>query len=138
MTKYRIVPVVVAAAFSLYGKTVADADNVRRIESRFMAPCCWHENLAVHGSPIADEMPAEVARLTANGQTEEQIVDRFVARYGERILAEPRGMRLWILTVTPVAILMTALALLVLRLRRWSRPASSPFDAAHFPQVAIE
>jgi cytochrome c-type biogenesis protein CcmH/NrfF len=93
-------------------------ETIRGIESRFMAPCCWHENLAVHNSPVAAEMRAEVAALALNGASEEQIVDRFVSRYGERILAEPRGHTLQVLTATPVALTLIALCLLSVRLRR--------------------
>lgn len=115
------------AAFSLFGETITVSESVRRIQARFIAPCCWHENLAVHQSDVAIQMRAEVAALVSRGETEQQIVDRFVARYGERILAEPRGIRLWILTITPVAFLATAGCLLALRLRRWARHA--PFGA---------
>lgn len=66
-------------------------------------------------------MRAEVAALVSSGEIEQQIIDRFVARYGERILAEPRGSRLWILTVTPIALLLAGGLLLIFRLRRWSR-----------------
>jgi cytochrome c-type biogenesis protein CcmH len=112
---------VTAATLSLSGETITVSESVRRIQARFIAPCCWHETLAVHQSDVAIQMRAEVATLVSRGETEEQIVDRFVARYGERILAEPRGSRLWILTITPVALLATAGLLLIFRLRRWSR-----------------
>jgi cytochrome c-type biogenesis protein CcmH len=79
--------------------------ETNQIEARFVAPCCWRENLAVHNSPIAAEMRTEIAGRVASGQTESQIVDYYVARYGERILREPRGARCQILTITPIAIL---------------------------------
>ena len=75
--------------------------EARRIEARFVAPCCWRENLAVHDSPVAKQLRSEIERLVASGQTESQIVDEYVARYGERILREPRGARFQILTITP-------------------------------------
>ena len=42
--------------------------------------------------------------MVASGQTESQIVDEYVARYGERILREPRGARFQVLTITPIAV----------------------------------
>jgi protein SCO1/2 len=95
-----------------------------------VAPCCWHENLAVHDSPIAAQLRAEVENLGARGESEEQIVDLFVSRYGERILTEPRGRSLWILTVTPIVVLLIGLSLLILRLRRVARPPASLVIAA--------
>ena len=92
--------------------------DARRIEARFVAPCCWHENLAVHNSPAADQMRAEIAMLVASGRTETEIVDHYVARYGERILREPRGQRWLWLTLTPVFVLGCASAQLLLFLWR--------------------
>lgn len=91
------------------------AVEARRIQARFLAPCCWRENLAVHDSPVAKQLRSEIEQLVASGQTESQIVDEYVARYGERILREPRGARFQILTITPIAVFGIA-CLLVFRL----------------------
>jgi cytochrome c-type biogenesis protein CcmH len=94
---------VVAPAFvalSALSASLPEAE-VREIEGRFIAPCCWHENLAVHDSPIAREMRQEIEKLAASGKTESEIVDYYVARYGERILRVPRGTPYWFLLVTP-------------------------------------
>jgi len=76
--------------------------SARRIEARFVSPCCWQENLAVHGSQVADELRALIAGLVRSGQTEPQIVDYMVARFGERILREPRGTRFRFLNSVPL------------------------------------
>jgi cytochrome c-type biogenesis protein CcmH/NrfF len=102
------------------------ADEVRRIQSRFIAPCCWHENLSVHDSPIAAQLRAEVESLAARGESDRQIVDRFVSQYGERILAEPRGWPLLILTLTPILVLFITLAFLIAYLRRRPHRIPSP------------
>ena len=80
-------------------------EEARRIEARFVAPCCWRENLAVHDSAVAKQLRFEIAQMVASGQTESQIVDEYVARYGERILREPRGARFQVLMITPIAVL---------------------------------
>ncbi len=89
------------------------AVEARRIQARFLAPCCWRENLAVHDSPVAKQLRSEIEQLVASGQTESQIVDEYVARYGERILREPRGARFQILTITPIVALGIGCLLLV-------------------------
>lgn len=125
------------SASLLAGETGAEEN--RRIESRFIAPCCWHENLSVHDSPVARDLRAEVAAMAAQGRTEEEIVSRFVARYGERILAEPRGKSFWVLTATPVALLLAALMMLAAWLRKRSggiRPISTDVDS--LPEFEIE
>ena len=93
----------------------------RRIQERFIAPCCWTENLAVHRSPAAEEMRAEVDRLVASGKTETEIVDIYVARYGEKVLREPRGKRFTWLLATPIGAAAIGLVSLVAYVRRIRR-----------------
>lgn len=93
-----------------------------------MAPCCWQESVAVHRSDAAAEMRAEIAGMVAGGKTDEQIVDFYVARFGERILREPRGAKRWWLTLAPLFTLGlggAALAAFIRRQRRDAPPASN-------------
>ena len=108
----------------------ADSDAVRKIERRFIAPCCWSENLTIHQSDVAVQMRSEIERLVATGRTEEEIVDLYVARYGERILAVPRGARLWVLTLTPLLILMAGAYAVVRYLSRHRQLAATPEGSA--------
>ncbi|MGO9261094.1 MAG: cytochrome c-type biogenesis protein CcmH [Bryobacteraceae bacterium] len=102
---------------------LAPADDVRRIQDRFLAPCCWRQSVAVHDSPVAREMRDEIATFASEGRTEEQIVDYYVARYGERILRQPRGQA-WIwLNAGPIVASIAGLAAVVLFLARAKRPA---------------
>lgn len=96
-------------------------DPSRPIERRFLAPCCWRESIAFHRSTEAEAMRAEIRELVQSGKTENEIVEIFVARYGERILREPRGKLLLWLTIVPLlAILAGSLwvAAYLLRARR--------------------
>lgn len=56
----------------------ATTDSVRTITERFVAPCCWRENLAVHQSPDAEKTRAEIVQLVAAGKTEDEIVEHYV------------------------------------------------------------
>lgn len=109
----------VGLAASLFGATQEE-----KIASRFLAPCCWHENLAVHSSPVAEQMRAEIAGFVKEGKTEQEIVDYYVAQYGERILREPRGSRgIW-LVVVPVLVALLGAALVTAYVNRMRhRPA---------------
>lgn len=103
-------------------------DRQRRIEERFIAPCCWSESVAVHRSEVAAEMRAEIARMLAQGKTEDQIVAHFVARYGERVLIVPRGpSAVWLAMIPWVAL---AFGLLVLAWFIRRRRATEPAQAA--------
>lgn len=110
----------VAGALVLAG--VCGAEAARSIEDRFVAPCCWRGSVAEHQSPAAQAMRVEIGALIRAGRGEEEIVRIFVARYGERILREPRGLRQFWLTVTPLAALSLGLAWLLRFLVRNRRP----------------
>ena len=112
----------IAALLLLSGSASLKAQNTearaRQIEARFVSPCCWRENLAVHGSQVADELRGLIAAMVRSGQTEPQIVDYMVARFGERILRGPRGTRFRFLNLTPIVALAIGLWLLVRFLKR--------------------
>lgn len=84
--------------------TTVAAETARQIENRFLAPCCFRENLAVHRSPAAIEMRAEIAKLVAAGRTEPEIVEYFVGLHGEKVLREPRGLPFFWLRLIPIAL----------------------------------
>ncbi len=65
--------------------------KARELEAQLIAPCCWSQPVAQHYSQAADEMRLEIRRLLAEGKTPEQVLDHYVAIYGERILASPRA-----------------------------------------------
>jgi cytochrome c-type biogenesis protein CcmH len=113
----------------LAGAALAAApDAQRRIEERFIAPCCWSENVAVHRSEVAAEMRTEIAKMLAEGKTEDQIVARFVAQYGERVLIVPRGPSTVWLAIIPWVALALGLLILAWFIRR--RRAAEPAQAA--------
>jgi cytochrome c-type biogenesis protein CcmH/NrfF len=95
--------IVFTLAFCPIVAAALERGDAHRIEANFVAPCCWRQNLAVHDSPEAYEMRAEIAKFVASGRTEAEIVNYYVAHYGERILREPRGQRWFWLTLTPIA-----------------------------------
>lgn len=94
--------------------------RARQVEARFVSPCCWRENLAVHDSQVAEQLRTLIAEMVQSRRTESQIVDYMVARFGERILREPRGNRFRFLNLTPIAALAIGLWL-VLRFLAGSR-----------------
>jgi cytochrome c-type biogenesis protein CcmH len=96
-------------------------NRVLRIQDRFIAPCCWSQSVAMHDSPVAREMRDEIVKLVSEGKTEEQIVDHYVARYGERILRQPRG-KAWVwLNAVPIGVLTLGVAGVLVFLARARR-----------------
>lgn len=115
--------------------------HVRAVCDLFFAPCCWRESLAVHMSPEAEKMRAEVAVLLRAGYTEQAVVDHYVAIHGERVLRMPRGQKALWLTVTPLLVLgagVWALAMWMRRYRRQPAAATASGPAVDIPDADLE
>ena len=132
MTVHRVLACLLLVGLHL---GAADNDDTKRIQDRLLAPCCWQQSVAVHDSDIARQMRAEIARLKASGKNEEQIVEVYVARYGERILREPRGAKRWWSILVPITMIALATGGLVLFLRRQQKRLAFEADAAGLPPL---
>ena len=105
----------------------ADAldDGVRRIGLQLQCPVCEGETVADSPSGLATDMRSVIrAKLTA-GEPDQQILDEFVASYGDSILTEPpkRGISLgvWIGPLIGVAFGVLIVGVLLKSWRRTPR-----------------
>jgi cytochrome c-type biogenesis protein CcmH len=102
----------------------ADAldEGVRRVALQLQCPVCEGETVADSPSGLASDMRALIRTKLAAGESDQQILDDFVASYGDSILTEPpkRGISLgvWIGPIIGVAL---GAVLLMLLLRTWRR-----------------
>jgi cytochrome c-type biogenesis protein CcmH len=110
----------------------ADAldDGVRRVALQLQCPVCEGETVADSPSGLAGDMRGVIRAKLAAGESDQQILDEFVASYGDSILTEPpkRGISLgvWIGPLIGVAL---GSVLVILLLRAWRRPAATPVAA---------
>ena len=108
---------------------VARADDLeqkaRELEGKLMAPCCWTQPVSKHYSGAADEIRRGVRQMLSEGKTQQEIIDFYVAKHGERILAMPeaRGFNL-LAFVLPGAFLLLGGWGTVALVRRWNRGKS--------------
>ena len=65
----------------------ADEALIEDLEQNLMAPCCWSGTVADHGH---SEMESSIREMVSQGLTRQQVLDKFVAIYGEKILARPK------------------------------------------------
>lgn len=139
----------VAFAAGLAGQAAGPAlppaleQEARHIEELVIAPCCWTQQVSVHQSAAADEMRAQIRAWLREGKSEDQILDAFVAHYGERILAVPRarGFNLTLFVLPGVLLVGTGLllAVVVRRMARSAAPASmTPAGSAPRPDATYE
>ncbi len=85
-------------------------------------PKCQNQSIAESNSPIANDLRGEIHRLLREGQSDEQILDSMVARYGDFVLYDPRlSARTALLWLGPGALLLAggvALAMFIANRRR--------------------
>jgi len=109
------------------------ADQMKRYDRlthELIAPCCWREPIAIHRSPEALQMLAEVEKLVVAGYSESEIRNIYVSRYGPRILADPPGMDWYWLYVIPFMLLVSLMLAAVVRLRSLVARTPSPSNTA--------
>lgn len=84
-----------AAGALLCALGVADAETskerVERLQNSLLAPCCFAEPVGRHQSEPAVKMRLEIARLAADGKSDEEIIGLYVREFGEKILVNPRS-----------------------------------------------
>ncbi len=119
---------ILLAVTLLFFPARASAATVSDLSKQFICQCgcnmvllnCSHLEC---GSREA--MTDAISQKIAQGQTEEQIVQFFVARYGEQVLASPpkKGFNLmaWF---TPFAALLLGVGVIYIALRKWVRRGS--------------
>ncbi len=103
------------------------ADDVNRIAKQMYCPVCENEPLDACRTAACQQWRAQIGQMLSEGQTEQQIKDYFVARYGARVLAQPpaEGTSLW-LYVLPIVGLIVGVVIVIWLLRRLRARAAQP------------
>jgi cytochrome c-type biogenesis protein CcmH len=112
---------------SFSAETTPASAKIREIEDNLIAPCCWSQPVSQHDSEVAQQIRDEVTTMVSAGKSREEILDFFVAQYGERILVTPRAKGFNRLAyILPWAALPLGTWGLILLLRKLRSPAASP------------
>ncbi len=94
--------------------------RVHDVASQLKCPVCQGESVADSPSTISQQMRGVIRQQLQQGQSEQQIIQYFVSRYGNSILWSPPKQGFTILAwIIPIAILLAGALLLVLVLRGW-------------------
>ena len=139
----RLIAGLALAVLSLApGLVHADAvdDSVRRIALQLQCPVCEGENVADSPSGLAADMRSVIRAKVLAGESDQQILDEFVASYGDGILTEPpkRGISLGV-WVGPVIGVTVGIVLVTMLLRSWRHAPPQPVGGAGVdPDVADE
>lgn len=108
------------------------ADDVNRIAKQMYCPVCENEPLDACRTAACQQWRAQIGQMLSDGQTDQQIRDYFVARYGVRVLAQPpaTGTTIW-LYILPIVGLVVGAVIVVWLMRRMRARARLP--AASLP-----
>jgi cytochrome c-type biogenesis protein CcmH/NrfF len=129
MSRLAVLAAVAALAASLAAPAAART-SFNDVEDEVMCVVCGTP-LNLSDSPQADRERAYIHRLIDRGRSKRQIKDALVAQYGPSVLALPRSEGFDVAAyAVPIAVVGTALVLLVLLLPRWRRRAPEPVAAA--------
>jgi cytochrome c-type biogenesis protein CcmH len=106
-------------------------DGVRRVALQLQCPVCEGESVADSPSGLATDMRSVIRTRLAAGVPDQQILDEFVASYGDSILTEPpkRGISLGVWLGPTIGVALGAIVLGVL-LWTWRRAPSRSMAAA--------
>ena len=105
----------------------AERQRFRVLTEELRCPKCQNQNIADSNAPIANDLRREIHRMLDEGQSDEQIVDYLVARYGDFVMYRPpltaKTLLLWF---GPAALLLLALLVVLNIVRRRRQAASAP------------
>jgi cytochrome c-type biogenesis protein CcmH len=110
--------------------------RARALDHELRCVVCQSESVASSNSNWAEDARRMVRELVEDGATDEEVMDFFVARYGEFVLMTPRtGGSNWVLWAAGPAMLVLALLVGFFYLRGRSL-APAPQDDALNPEEA--
>ena len=116
---------VLAAALSnpepLHYRNAAEETRFHALTSELRCVQCQNQSIADSNAQIAQDLRREILQLMQQGQSDAQIRQFLVDRYGEFVLYRPRlEQRTWLLWFGPLALLLLG-GLMVLRITRRHR-----------------
>lgn len=93
-------------------------DEVNQIAEQLFCPVCENVPLDECMTQACEQWRDLIRQRLAEGWTEQQIKDYFIAQYGDKVLGEPPRQGLnWILYLFPPLLILFAVGLLVKRFR---------------------
>lgn len=105
-------------------------DDVNLVAKKLYCPVCPNTPLDVCETNACQDWRAQIRDQLSAGWTEQQVIDYFVAQYGERVLAEPqrKGFTslVWFL---PLIVVLIGLGIVYEVLKGWKRQKLVPVSA---------
>jgi len=133
LTSLLVASVVYAQGDQPYSPTDND---VNRVAKQLYCPVCPNTPLDVCETKACEDWRAQIRDQLSEGWTDQQVIDYFVAQYGERVLAEPqrKGFTslVWFL---PLIVVLVGLGIVYEILRNWQKQKPVLVTAAPTPEI---
>src|SRR6266516_688520 len=110
------------------------------VASQLKCLVCQGESVADSPAILSQQMRGVIRQQLQSGKSEQEVIQYFVSRYGDRILLSPPWQGLTLLAwLVPVALLLGGTLLLFVVLRSWqSHSAKEPIVADRAESVDID
>lgn len=106
--------------------TTPTDDEVNAIAKQLYCPVCENTPLDVCPTEACRQWRELIRQQLAEGKTEQEIKDYFVANYGARVLAEPpRTGFNWLVYIIPPVLILVGALILFNAFRAWTKPKSA-------------
>lgn len=137
MTRWFVLlGVLLLALPTAWAQRIITEDDVTRVAQRLYCPVCENIPLDDCGTEACIVWKQEIADMMAVGMSDEQIIQTFVARYGEKVVGVPLDDTLRLLAfVMPVVGLVLASIAAALTFANWEKRKAAP-EAAPQPTAA--
>jgi cytochrome c-type biogenesis protein CcmH len=105
-------------------------ERIFAVAEGYKCPTCRSQSVADSEAPSAKAIRAEIARRLEAGESEDEIRDYLVSRFGEEVVLTPSATGVTgLVWVLPVVVVALGAAALVLAFRRWkARPSVAVTD----------
>jgi len=101
-------------------------ERARAVSGKLRCLVCQNQNIDSSDAPLAKDLRVLVRERLVDGDTNQQVLDYVVDRYGEFVLLQPRfGWHTLALWVTPVFALLAGFIFLFQRFRKSPRKSAS-------------
>jgi len=109
-------------------KDPALEQRARQISAHLRCMVCQNQSIDDSNAELAKDLRVLVRQRISDGDTDDQVIDYVVSRYGEFVLLNPRlSIKTIILWAMPIGLLIVGIFALVIFVR--SRPSRRPADA---------
>lgn len=121
-----LVGVAQAAIDTYQFRDEAERERYQALTKELRCPKCQNQDIADSNAPIAADLRREIFRMLGEGQSNQQIVDFMVDRYGDFVRYKPAlSSRTWLLWFGPGLLLVAGFVVLAVIVRR-RRGAAMP------------